>query len=334
MRASQKGGKVVDFVGLLKNRHYLKKFTRDFFTQRDYCEVDTPVVVKCPGTEVHLQYFETAWRDHNSQDNPRFLRSSPELHMKRLIAQGADRIFQLGPSFRNHGELSDWHNPEFFMLEWYQRGQTYLGLIDETEQYLRYTADKMYKITGIASKDVLPEKFDRIRVEEAFLEFANIKLQDLDPNLASVARDNGVVSVQADDDFETSFFKILIEKIEPALMRLGGCVLYDYPPSQAALAAVGTNGWAQRFEIYLGRVEICNGFFELTGGVENKIRISEALEKRRIAGYSRVPVDAEFLNDMAKFSLPFAGNALGFDRWLALLQGWKNLEASIAFIGV
>ena len=316
----------------IENRHHLKKISRDYFSQRGYLEVDTPVLTVCPGTEVHLQYFDTAWIDSAGARHRRFLRSSPELHMKRIMADGADRIFQLGPCFRNHGELSPWHNPEFFMLEWYESGQTYHGLIDETEGFLRETAEAMAHVTQVPPEKILPAKIERLRVADAFWEFAKISLLDGDQDLAQKAISAGVVSVRPTDDFETSFFKILIETIEPALAKLGACVLFDYPPSQAALAVV-EEGRACRFEVYIGRVERCNGFFELTGEEANRARASEAMAARQACGYEPIPVDEDFLRCMAKFSKPCAGNALGFDRWLALLTQSESLDLAFAFRG-
>jgi lysyl-tRNA synthetase class 2 len=314
-------------------RHHLKRITREYFSQRGYFEVDTPVITICPGTEVHLQYFDTSWVDSQGSHHNRFLRSSPELHMKRIVARGIGKVFQLGPCFRNHGELSPWHNPEFFMLEWYQVGQSYMGLIDETENFLRETAEAMASVTGVASNRILPVKIERLKVADAFLEFAKIPMIDGDPELARKAIAAGVISVRPSDDFETSFFKILIEVIEPALEKLGACVLYDYPPSQAALAVVD-QGRACRFEFYAGRVELCNGFYELTGEQENRNRALEAMNARRACGYDEVPLDEEFFKDMSAFSSPCGGNALGFDRWLTLLSGGENLDVALLFRGI
>lgn len=313
-----------------RERAALKSLTRQYFEQRNFLEIDTPIAVTCPGTEVHLQYFETAWIDHAGAPHVRFLRSSPELHMKRALAHGCERIFQIAPCFRNGGEFSPWHQPEFTMLEWYGMGQSYDGLIDETDEYLRVTAVKMAELGFAIEKDLLPLTFEKISVFDAFERFAHIDLIDLDANLAAKCRRAGVLSVNAHDDFETAYFKTLIEKIEPEIALRKGVVLKDYPPSQAALAKV-EHGRACRFEFYLGRVELCNGFFELTGAEENRARIQEAFATRANAGLPAVPLDEDFLQDMARLPGPCAGNALGFDRWLALLCGDINLDLVIPF---
>lgn len=324
---------MTDSLALLKYRQAFKKSTRAFFESRQYLEVDTPIVTRCPGTEVHLQYFETSWTDHSGLTHHRWLRSSPELHMKRLMAQGLERAFQIAPCFRNRGEMSEWHNPEFTMLEWYQMGLSYRGMIQETEEFLRATADDLASITGIRPETILPDKFELVGVYDAFKNWAGITLADGDPDLARQAMDAGVYSVQPKDDFETAYFKTLIEKIEPVTASMRGCVLMDYPPSQAALSVV-ENGKACRFEFYLGRVELCNGFYELTGEENNRARIGEALRERVKQGNSPVPEDEDFYIAMRKFDRPCAGNALGFDRWLALLQNADSLDSAISFRGI
>ena len=322
-----------DTLKLLETRAQLKMNTRKFFERRNYLEVDTPIVTRCPGAEVFLHYFDTSWTDHSGVTHARYLRSSPELHMKRLIAEGLPRVFQIGPCFRNRGEFSEWHNPEFFMLEWYQVGLSYKAMIQETEEYLRETADAMASGTAVKPSQILPEKFEQLGVYDAFKTYAHINLEDQDPDLAKRALAANVISVQPTDDFETAFFKILIEKIEPVMAALKGCILMDYPPSQASLAVV-ENGRASRFEYYLGRVELCNGFYELTGEKNNRDRIGEALRERARQGNSAVPEDEDFYKAMAKFTSPCAGNAVGFDRWLTLLRGHSNLNAAIVFRGM
>jgi lysyl-tRNA synthetase class 2 len=313
-------------------RAELKNITRRFFETREYVEVDTPIAVKCPGTEVYLQYFTTSWVDHSRVSHPLFLRSSPELHMKRIVSEGLSRIFQLAPCFRNHGEFSEWHQPEFTMLEWYHLGLSYHGLVDETEAYLRYCSEEMSSFLGKSLHALLPEKFERISVYQAFKDFVGVELVDGDPELARQCKTAGVHSIVGHEDFDSAFFKVLIERIEPQLAMRKGAVLMDYPPSQAALAKV-ESGRACRFEFYLGRVELCNGFFELTGERENRLRLEDANRKRVEVGLDSFEIDEQFVKAMGRIHKPLAGNALGFDRWLALLCGRDSLDGVIPFRG-
>jgi lysyl-tRNA synthetase class 2 len=317
----------------MRLRAALKHQIRLFFERRSYCEIDSPIVVTAPGTEVHLHYFKTSWQDHVGKMHPLYLRSSPELHMKQAVADGMPKIFQIAPCFRGGGELAEWHHPEFTMLEWYEAGINFEAFITLTEALLRETHDGMQEALRhekCKPSFTLPKKMWRYTVAEAFKEFADLTLVDSDPDLAKKARSKGIKSVREQDDFETAFFKILIERVEPKLTALGGVVLHDYPPSQAALATV-QGGVAKRFEIYLERVELCNGFEELLSLKKNKERIQTANSKRHQAGLETPPEDPDFYAALAKGLPPCCGNALGFDRWLALLIGDKSLDRVIPF---
>ncbi|MBM4251446.1 MAG: EF-P lysine aminoacylase GenX [Deltaproteobacteria bacterium] len=311
-----------DIVLGLKARARLKAAIRDFFAERDYLEADTPIAVTTPGIEVHLRYFKTAWVDHSGQAHPLYLRSSPEIHMKKLLAAGADRIFQLAPCFRNWGETSDWHHPEFTMLEWYEVGLSFHGLIDQTEALIRSCRN------ALGSHLKLPAKIERISVFEAFERWVGVSLIDEDQALAAKGIRAGAVSLRDDDDFETAFFKLLLERVEPGIEALGAAVLYDYPESQAALATV-RDGTAKRFEIYIGRVELCNGFEELLDADANAARIRSSLQRRAQLGYEVPEEDQAFYAALRRGIPACSGNALGFDRLLALLLGQNKLVSLI-----
>lgn len=316
----------------LKLRAELKAAVRDFFGARAYLEVDTPIAVVLPGTEVHLGYFKTEWRDFKGQGHDLYLRSSPELHMKQAVALGAERVFQMAPCFRNDGELAEWHHPEFTMLEWYEAGIPIGGFIDQTEALLRETHARLSsRLRSIGrSAFSLPARIERVTVAEAFERFANIKLIDEDAGLAAKAIKAGCLSHQAKDDFETAFFKVLIEKVEPGLAALGAAVLTNYPPSQAALALV-RDGKAQRFEFYVGRVELCNGFEELLDEKTNRTRIQSALARRQDLGSDVPDEDQDFYAALRRGLPPCCGNALGLERWLALLAGEPGIGALVPF---
>ena len=307
-------------------RAELKAAVRDFFGTRGGLEIDTPVVVPAPGTEIYLRYFPTAWKDVRGKDHALFLRSSPELHMKQAMAEGAKQVFQLAPCFRSGGELASWHHPEFTMLEWYERDIGYGQFINQTEDLLRHTLERMKKVAEIR----LPARLPRLTVAEAFHQFAGIRLVDGDPELARVAKAAGCPSVRGSEDFETAFFKVLLDKVEPGIQTLGSVVLTDYPPSQAALAVV-KDGVAKRFEFYVNGVELSNGFEELLDAKANRQRIDEANGKRRALGFEIPGDDPAFHRAMAKGLPPCCGNALGFDRWLALILGETNLDRVIPF---
>ncbi len=313
-------------------RAALKDSIRTFFNKHDYLELDTPTMVDAPGMEVHLDYFTTEWIDLHAKRHTKYLQSSPELLMKRALCQGATRIYQLAKCFRNHGEYSEWHQPEFTMLEWYETGLSYRDCMTQTENLLRETHAYLTSRFDLENPLKLPaQQLPRLSVAEAFAEFAGVELSDLDPELAAKARAAGCLSVRPTDDFETAFFKILIEKVEPRLAAFGAVILCDYPASMAVLARV-EDGVAQRFEIYVGRVELCNAFAELADPRENLRRWQDANQHRQRLGKPTIAPDQEFLDDLANKGLPAcSGNALGFDRWLALILGHRDLNKVIPF---
>lgn len=306
-------------------RNELYRAIRTFFEQRSYLEVQTPIAVPCPGTEVHLEYFATHWQDYKNTKFPLWLRSSPELHMKQILSMGLERIFQLAKCFRNGGELSRWHHPEFTMLEWYEVGKSFDDFIDDTISLLQASRCALQKSFPEFVGEDFAHNFHKITVKQAFLEWAGIELIDNDIALASQAKAKGIISVNKDDDFETAFFKILLEKIEPEIKRLGRVVFYDYPPSQAALSKI-ENDVAKRFEIYWDGIELCNGFFELTECDANKERIRQANIRRRELGKSITLEDENFYHALAKGIKPCCGNALGVDRLLALFCGLDGID--------
>lgn len=315
----------------LQLRSALKKSVRSFFHENDFLEVDTPILVPSPGTEEYLSYFSTEWIDYKGRGEKLWLRSSPELHMKQLLAQGLEKVYQMGPCFRNKGEFTGWHHPEFHMLEWYQTEIKFDEFIKQTVSLIVSCQELMKAIYG---KETIPlsisEEVQTLTVKEAFWEFCNILLADGDPNLAQIAREKGVVSILGSEDFETAYYKILIEKIEPEFKKLGAVVLSHYPPSQAALSKVN-NGWAERFELYVNGVELTNGFNELLDPEENLKRILFANQKRKAIGEEEIPVDQDFINSLRKGLQQCCGNALGFDRLLAVLRGHDRIDHSLSF---
>ena len=318
-------------------RSTLNQSTRKFFQNHNYTEVETPIGVMAPGTEPYLRYFATNWTDAHLKTHSMFLRSSPELHMKRILSEELPAIFQIAPCFRNVGELSDWHHPEFRMIEWYSCLHDLEGFLGQLNDYLQTTLDDYtdflsrsdWKESGLSKPLALLQKPHVFSMYEAFQEFAGIELIDGDPDLARKALEKKVPSVFASDSFETAYFKIQLDVVEPALKELNYCLICGYPPSQAVLSKV-VEGRAQRFEVYVEGIELANGFVELTDPGENRLRIEAANKVREREGFTTVPIDLKFLDSLE--SLPNCiGVALGLDRWFALATGERNIQAVIPF---
>jgi elongation factor P--(R)-beta-lysine ligase len=302
---------------LLAQRHRAKAAVRAFFETRDFLEVDTPSVVICPGLDAHVHSLGRV----EGTKPPSYLITSPELHMKRLLASGHSRIYQLAHCFRAE-ELGTWHEPEFLMLEWYEAGATFDNLLAQTEELVRAVALTL-EPRGILSRADAPfvanvnEPFLRLTIPEAFREFAGVG------DVVDLARTNA-----------GRYFELLIDKVEPGLARLGRPVaLTHYPLSQAGLARASASspGLAERFELYAAGIELCNGFAELTDPIEQRRRFLAEQERRREANEPLYPIDEDFMAALERGMPEAVGNALGFDRLIALALGANGIADIVSF---
>ena len=271
---------------------------RSFFAARDFLEVDTPQLVPSPGLDLHLDAFEITGAG--------FLTTSPEYQMKRLLAHDLERIYQLAHCFRA-GEQGNWHNREFMLLEWYRVGNLETVMAD-TEELVK----DIFHLGGIE----LEAPFVRMRLAEAFEQHADTPR-------------GRMLDLAAND--EEKFFRLLIDRIEPALE--GAVFLYDYPASQASLARRKADDPAlcERFELYVHGVELCNGFGELTDPVEQRRRLEHDQQRRRELGKPAYPIDERFLEALEQGIPPCAGNALGVDRLIALALGSDSIADVMPF---
>jgi lysyl-tRNA synthetase class 2 len=324
----------------LRLRGEIVSALRGWFAAQGFVEVETPILQVCPGMEPHLRVFATELEDAFGQSRAtRYLHTSPEFAMKKLLVAGMPRIFQLARVFRN-GETSPTHHPEFTMLEWYRAGADYAALIDDCAALLARTAETA-KRDGVWFRGMecrLTAPVERLSVPEAFDRYAGIDLmavladQDAaepDPApLAAEARRIGI-SVSPSDRWEDVFFKVMLDRVEPRLGAGAPTVLCDYPVCQAALSRrkPGEPRLAERFELYVAGVELANGFSELTDAAEQEKRfMADAALKRRLYG-TEVPIDRDFLAALA-FGMPeSAGIALGVDRLVMLAAGAQDIES-------
>jgi lysyl-tRNA synthetase class 2 len=279
---------------------------REVFAADGFVEVETPSRVPCPGLDVHLDAFEV--RGGGAR---RWLSTSPEYQMKRLLVGGVPRCFQLARCFRRE-ELGRHHEPEFTMLEWYRGFGTVDEVIADTEAVCvavaaAVGADRL-RVDGV--RDVsIARPFPRVTVAQAFATHARIEEAE-------------VLRLASEDD--ERFFRVLVDEVEPALAALPhAVVLHRYPAPFASLARLCDDDprFAERFEVYAGGVELCNGFGELTDAAEQRARFERDRAARAAAGRDVYPLDERFLGALVEGMPPAAGNALGFDRLLAAALG-------------
>jgi lysyl-tRNA synthetase class 2 len=313
-----------DRLPFLRRRALLTAATRSFFAARGYLEVETPYAVATPGEEVHLASFATHRRRPDGSGEDLWLHTSPEFAMKKLLAGGAGRIFQLARVWRN-GEGSDLHAPEFTMLEWYRPGGTLSDLMDETEALLRAVLPPVLTCRG-ATIDLA--RFERLTMAEAFARHVGADLlatADDAPALAAAAG----TRLRDGEDWEDLFFRLLLERVEPAIGRRHPTFLTHWPAAQAALARrdPADPRVAERFELFACGLELANAFVELTDAAEQRSRF-EADRARRHALYGGPdwPLDEELLAALAAGLPDCAGIALGFDRLAMLAAGADRID--------
>ena len=309
---------------------------REFFTTGGYIEVETPVLQISPGLEPHLKAFKTTLHDaRDGTARPFYLHTSPEFAMKKLLAGGLPRIWQLAHVFRD-GEHSATHHPEFAMLEWYRAEASYRDLMEECEALLRQiqVAAGCSELRWQGRTADVNRAWERLTVAEAFERYTGIDILGTidDPvrpqprQLAGAAAAIGIAP-HPGDDWETLFFRVFLERIEPQLGVGVPTILYDYPLSMAALSRrkPEDSRLAERFELYVCGVELANGFGELTDAREQRRRfVAEMDEKERIHG-ERFPIDEDFLAALSQ--MPDAsGVALGFDRLVMLATGAPSID--------
>ncbi|WP_133128024.1 elongation factor P--(R)-beta-lysine ligase [Legionella nagasakiensis] len=301
-------------IETLRKRAAIIANIRSFFNSRGYLEVETPVMAQYGVTDVYLTNIQAQCRGKSY-----FLQTSPEYHMKRLLAAGSGPIFQLARVFRDD-ELGRWHNPEFTLLEWYQLGIDHIALMDEVDVLLQ-------AILGCKS-------MRRQTYQQLFLAVCGFDPFTADlPELRQVLRRFNLQGVLVEDeqDRDQYLFLLMSHVIEPALAREQVPVaVYHFPPSQAALAQIN-HGVAERFEVYFRGVELANGFHELTDARIQRARLKRDVEIRCAQGLTGSQPDEYFLQALEHGLPACSGVALGIDRLLALALEQPAIAKVIAF---
>lgn len=295
----------------LEARARIVRDVRAFFESRGYLEVETPLAIPCPGLDLHLDAFEVT-----PAKPPRFLSTSPEYQMKRLLVDGFTRIFQITRAFRA-GELGDRHNPEFTILELYRAHAGVDAIMRDTEQLVARVTGGAVTL-GDRVIDTRPP-FERMTLCEAYSRFASVSAED---------------TLHMAEHDEDRFYRLLVDQVEPALTKLDHAVFVtEYPASQASLARKkpSDSRVAERFELYVAGVEVCNGFGELTDAVEQRARFVRDQEERAKRGKPVYPLDERFLEALTRGMPDSGGNAIGLDRLVALATGSTSIRDVLSF---
>jgi elongation factor P--(R)-beta-lysine ligase len=307
----------------LRLRAELLRRLRQFFDDRGFLEVETPILSADTVIDRHLDPFSVSPlpMGEGTESRRMWLQTSPEFAMKRLLAAGGTALYQVAHVFRLD-ELGPLHNPEFTLVEWYRVG-------DGMEEGMQLTAD-------LCEVMLRRSPVEQVSYREAFRRHVGIDPHKADGGeLAAAARACGIVApeslAQADRDGWLDL--LMVERVQPQLGLAWPVLLYDYPASQAALARVrpGDPPVAERFELFVGGIELANGYHELLDPAELRSRNSRTNAERRAAGKPALPEESRLLDAM-EAGLPSAvGVALGFDRLVMLAAGARHIAEVIAF---
>lgn len=309
---------------VLRLRARLNAAIRAFFAGRDVLEVETPVMSPAGNTEPNIASFATEFSGRtDGAPRTRWLRTSPEYPLKRLLAAGIGDCYELGRVFRD-GEAGGRHNPEFTMLEWYRLGWDHQRLAVETAELVRMALALVGR--------------DAVLAQVAYRDLYRTRL-GLDPFLASEAELRnalGDVAIDPEGLGRDDWLDLLMtHRLQPAFDPGTMLAVHDWPATQCALARLRTGAdgiaVAERFELYLGQVELANGYHELRDAGEQRERFERDLGLRRSRGAVEPPVDGRLLAAIAHGLPDCAGVALGMDRLLMAMLGTDRIADVLAF---
>jgi elongation factor P--(R)-beta-lysine ligase len=315
----------------LEVRARVESAIREFFNDKKFREVRTPLMVHCPGMEPHIRPF--------SLENSAFLPTSPEFAMKRLLVGGLEKIFQICQAFRKE-PMSNTHHPEFTMLEWYRAYAGYEDIMRDTEELFAFIANKLFGKSSICFQGrviSLATPWPRLKIRDLFLQHAGVDLvQSHDVEYLRIECRRLGVGTSTSDTWDDLYFKIWLNLIEPKLPSDQAVFVLRYPPSQAALSVTDRDpdgsDWAKRFEVYAGGLELGNAFEELTDPLEQHRRFVEDMKLREIIygpDFPKNPIDEEFLEALHEGMPPSGGIAMGVDRIVMLFADEPEIEKTI-----
>ncbi len=309
---------------VLRQRAELLAAIRSFFAERSVLEVETPLLCQATGTDPQLDFFAT--RLHAPPENPAlYLQTSPEFAMKRLLAAGCGDIYQICKAFRN-AETGRLHNPEFTILEWYRLGFSLQDLMKETTELVQRLLSPARKLT------VSPP----VSYQQIFLDMTGLDPLAFDlSQWRDYARQHGFAEAidLCGDDQSLWLDFVFSHQLQPKMAEDSLCLVYDYPAIQSSLARIKPNDTrvAERFELFVGGIELGNGFRELTDADEQARRFDQEIRHRKQLGRPAVDKDPRFLEALKQGLPECSGIAIGVDRLLMVLAGKSSIDEVLSF---
>lgn len=307
---------------ILTIRANIIRAMREFFWSKGFLEMETPNLLRLPGQEPNLSPMRVAIHDERGREYIGYLHTSPEYALKKMLAAGFGNIFSICKVYRDYESFGGSHNPEFTMIEWYRINADMRAIMDDVEELFA-------AISGFGS---INPNFSRLHMKDAWKKYAGVNLDDCLTSGAmfKICKEKGYAPKE-EERYEELFYRVFLNEIEPHLGQENPTILHHYPASMAALSRLDTSDtrYAERFEVYVGGIELANCFSELTDPVEQKQRLLKELDERRAAGKDVFDIDEEFVGAL-KTMPPSAGIALGIDRLVQILTGCKDIDDVIS----
>lgn len=319
---------------IYETRLSILRLIREFFWSRGFVEAETPVALYRPGQEPYLNPMPVEFLDPYLRPHRFYLRTSPEYALKKLLAAGYEKIFEIAKCFRNEESFGGTHNPEFTMIEWYRSPGTYMDFMNDTEKLFKYVGEKL-GISTLRYKNFeidLSRPWQRISVKNLWQEYIGVNLDDY----LEIEAMRGLVQslgyqAQASDEYEDLFYKIFLNKIEPKLGVETPVFVFDYPASMCSLSkkCEDDERYAQRAELYIGSLELANGFGELLDAELQATNLRKDSALRERLGRPTWPLDSDFIAALVAGIKPAGGIALGVDRMVLLFTGARDINEVI-----
>jgi lysyl-tRNA synthetase class 2 len=304
---------------LLKTRDAMLRAIRQFFFDRAFVEVETAYLDRSAPTDPYIEPLRVFAED----SGPYYLHTSPEMGMKKVLASGLERIFQICKVFRVE-EFEEVHSMEFTMLEWYSPG-TYVEAMEETRELIRFVGMSL----GGKARKYVDKPWRTLVLRQLFLDAIHIDPFPLPADaLLSRMKERGFEGLSEEDTWEDLFFKLFIQEVEPRVNRQekGPCFIKDWPATLTAMARKKDPYTVERFELYMKGLEIANGYSELLDAKEQRSRFAADQGKRRSLGKALLPLDEAFLEALPRVRGPKAGVSIGLDRLLMVLLGYETID--------
>jgi len=321
----------------IKKRDLFFREVRNFFYDFDFIEMHSPALVKSPGIESYIEPFVTKYYDYSGKEHDFYLPTSPEFALKEALSGGFERIFEIAKVFRNSGENSSLHKPEFFMLEWYRAYSDYEKIMDDCGELLSYLGQRFYgSIIKREGRECDISKVEKITVKKLFGEYSiDLDLYSQDEKkfkeqISSYYEEKSDESLTKDD----YFFKFFLDHIEPNLGFKHPQIVYEYPFEMAILSkrCDADPKYSCRFEMYIFGIEIANAFGELTDPSIQEINFKSTLDFREINNaIIKLEMPNHFLKTLRNGLPPSAGIALGLERLFMIFENIDSIQYTNLF---